>query len=138
MTMPAQSGPTAWTGWVYFAGVVAFMVGCLNVIQGLVALFKDEVYLVAGTGLVVTTDYTAWGAALLIWGVVLILAAFGLFSGAEWARWLAIFVVAINVIGQFAFFAAFPLWSLVVIGLGSAVLFALTVRWDEAVGGVRG
>ena len=130
--------PSAWTGWVVFAGVVAFVIGCFDIIQGFVALFKEEVYLVPGTDLVVTTDYTAWGIALLIWGGVMILAALGLFSGAEWARWFAIIVLIINLIGQFAYFSAFPLWSLIVIGLSLAVLFALTARWDEAKPGLQG
>ena len=41
-------------------------------------------------------------------------------------------MVIVNLIGQIAWFPAYPLWSLVAIGLGIAVLFALTVRWEEA------
>jgi hypothetical protein len=40
--------------------------------------------------------------------------------------------VFINLIGQFAWFPAFPLWSMVAIALDIFVLFALTVRWSEA------
>jgi len=40
--------------------------------------------------------------------------------------------VVINLLGQFAWFPAYPLWSLVVIALDVAVLYALTVRWNEA------
>ena len=129
--------PSAWTGWVVFGAIVAFVIGVFNVIQGFVALFKEDVYLVPAADLVVTTDYTAWGIALLIWGGVMILAALGLFSGAEWARWFAIIVLVINLIGQFAWFSAFPLWSLIVIGLSLAVLYALTARWGEAKPGLE-
>ncbi len=122
----------AWAGWIMFAGVMLVAVGVISAIQGLAALFKEEVYVVTEAGLLVTTDYTAWGWTLLIWGGVLVLAGLGLFGGKSWARWFAIVVVAVNMIGQFAWFPAYPLWSLVAIGLSTAVLFALTVRWNEA------
>ena len=82
----AQKAST-WSGWVIFAGVVLFTIGCLNVIQGLAALFKDNVYAVTESGLLVTADFTTWGWSLLIWGVLMILAGVGLFSGSEIARW---------------------------------------------------
>ena len=62
----------------------------------------------------------------------MILAGAALFSGKEWGRWFAIVVVVINLIGQIAWFPAYPLWSLVAIGLGIAVLYALTAGWKEA------
>jgi hypothetical protein len=117
---------------VVFAGVVMFTIGCLNVIQGFVALFKDDVYLVTENGLIATTNYSYWGWTLLLWGALMILVALGLFSGSEWARWFAIGAVVVNVIIQFSWFPAYPLWSLVVIGLDAAVLYALTAGWRGA------
>ncbi|MDH3227816.1 MAG: hypothetical protein OEM67_12125 [Thermoleophilia bacterium] len=128
----AQRAST-WSGWVIFAGVVLFTIGCLNVIQGIAALARSgETYAVPEANLLVATDYTAWGWSLIIWGAIMILAGLGLFSGNEFARWAAIIIVVVNLIGQFSFFPAFPLWSLVVIGLDLAVLFALTARWEYA------
>lgn len=121
-----------WSGWVVFAAVVLFVIGCLNVIQGLVALFKDEVYLVSEDGLLVVGDFTSWGIALIVGGAILILAGIGLMTGREWARWLAIILVIGNLIAQFGYFPSFPLWALIVIGLNTAVLFALTARWQYA------
>jgi uncharacterized membrane protein len=80
----------------------------------------------------VATDFDAWGWSLIFWGAVMILVGIGLFSGKEWARWVAIIAIVINLIGQFAWFPAFPLWSLIVIALDIAVLYALTARWQEA------
>ena len=123
---------SAWTGWVIFAGFVLIVVGCINAIQGLVAILKHTVYVLPSSQLTVTTNYKTWGWALLIWGIIMALAGAGLFSAKGWARWFAIFVVFINLIGQFAWFPAFPLWSMVAIALDIFVLFALTVRWSEA------
>lgn len=125
-----QSG--AWTGWVIFAAFVMFTIGCFNIIMGLAALLKDEVYLVSKNGLLLTTSYTYWGWWLIILGGLLILVALGLFSGNEAARWFAIFAVILNLISQFGWFPAHPLWSLIVIALDIAVLYALTAAWQGA------
>jgi hypothetical protein len=122
---------SAWSGWVVFGAIVMFTIGAIDIIQGLAALLKDEVYLVSDSGLLVTTDFTRWGWTLLIWGIVLILAGSALFSGKEWGRWFAIVAVGLNLVGQIAWFPAYPLWSLLAIGLEIAVLWALTVGWKD-------
>lgn len=133
-----SGGESGWSNWVIFGGIVLMVVGFLNVIQGLAALLKDEVYLISKNGLLVTADYTAWGWTILIWGAVLILAGVGLFMAQAWARWFAVVIVALNVVVQFAFFPAYPLWSLIVIGLDVIVLVALITRWEEAKTGLLG
>ena len=129
---------SAWSGWIIFAALVMFTIGAVNIIQGLAALLKDEVYAVTDSGLLVTTNFTAWGWSLIIWGIVLILAAAALFGGKGWGRWFAILALIINMVGQIAWFPAYPLWSLVAIGLGVAVLYALTAGWKEASADLRG
>ena len=131
MSSNVQDRGTAWSGWVIFAAIVMFTIGCFTVIQGFVALFKDDVLLVGESGLVATTNFSYWGWWLLIWGAVMIIVALGLFSGNEAARWFAIAAVVVNLITQFAWFPAYPLWSLVVIGLDLAVLYGLTAAWRD-------
>jgi hypothetical protein len=129
--------PSAWSGWVVFAAAVMLTIGAIDIIQGIAALVKDDIYLVTASGLLVTTDYTAWGWALIIWGIVVLLTGAALFSGREWGRWIAMVAVIINLIGQFAWFPAYPLWSMVAIGLGVAVLYALTAGWQAAKADLR-
>lgn len=136
MTTDTYEG-SAWSGWVVFAAVVMLIVGVIDIVQGLAAVLKDEVFLVTESGLLVTTDFTAWGWSLIIWGIVVILAAGALFGGREWGRWFAIVVLVINLIGQIAWFPAYPLWSLLAIGLGIAVLYALTAGWKGAKADLR-
>ena len=124
--------PSASSGWIIFAAFVMFTLGAIDIIQGIAALAKDEIYLVTESDLLVTTNFTTWGWALIIWGIVLILAAGALFSGKEWGRWFGIVAVIVNGIGQIAWFPAFPLWSLIAIGLEIVVLYALTAGWREA------
>ena len=129
--------PSASTNWVIFGAAVMLTLGALDIIQGLAALMKDETYAITESGLLVTTNFTTWGWSLIIWGVVLVLAALSLFAGRSWARWFAIIVIIINGIGQLAWFPAYPLWSLVAIGLEIAVLYALTAGWKDASSDLR-
>jgi hypothetical protein len=123
----------AWSGWISFAGIVIIIVGAMDVLQGFVAIIKDEYVVATPKGLAIL-DVTGWGWATLIWGALLIVAALGLLGGAGWARWLAIIGVAVNAIQQIAFQAnypqAYPLWNLVIIALNIVVLYALTARWQ--------
>ena len=122
----------AWSGWISFAGLVIIIVGVMDVLQGFLAIVKDE-YVVATSKGIAILDVTAWGWATLIWGALLILVALGLMGGAGWARWLAIIGVAVNAIQQMAFMAnypqAYPLWNLIIVALNIVVLYALTARW---------
>ena len=121
-----------------FAAFVIITIGAIDIIQGLAALLKDEVYVVGSSGLLVTTNFTAWGWSLIVWGVVLLLAGGALLSGKEWGRWFAIVAIVVNGIVQIAWFPAFPLWSLLAIGLEIAVLYALTAGWRGVKAELRG
>ena len=59
----------AWSGWIIFAGIVILIVGAMDVLQGFVAILKDE-YVVATSKGIAILDVTAWGWATLIWGAV--------------------------------------------------------------------
>jgi hypothetical protein len=122
----------AWAGWVLFAALLIVLAGAFNAIQGLVALLNDEFYVVTRDKLLVL-DITAWGWVMLIFGVVMVLVGLALNSGQGWARYCAIVVVALHAIAQLTFSSAHPFWSVLMIALDIVVLFALTVRWDEAV-----
>ena len=120
-------------GWIGFAGILLLLVGSIDFMQGLIALFDDEYFVVTEAGFLVL-DLTGWGWAMLIWGTLLVLAGLGLLSAQSWARWFAIVVVSLNFIAQLGFLgnSQYPLWSLTVIALNFVVLYALTARWTES------
>ena len=82
-------------GWIGFAGILMLIVGGIDFFQGLIALLEDDYYVPTGSGFLVL-DLTGWGWTMLIWGALLVLAAFGLLAGQTWARWFAIVVVGLN------------------------------------------
>lgn len=120
---------SGWTGLALFAGVVMLMIGVIHVIQALVAFLRPQFYLVGSNDLLVF-DFTTWGWLLLISGVILLAAGIGVMAGTLWGRVLGIMVTSINAIGQVAFLAAFPIWSIIVVALDVAVIYAIA-RYKE-------
>ena len=123
----------AWAGWVAFAGLLLMVIGGLDFLQGLVAVIRDQYYIVGDNGALVL-DVSQWGWIMMIWGIVLALVGYGLVSAASWARWVAILVVGLNFIAQLGYdgSSGYTLWSLTVIALNIIVLYALIVRWSDA------
>ena len=130
---PATRYPKAspWVGWIGFAGVIMVMLGSLHIFEGLIALFKDEYFVVAPSGLTVNVDFTTWGWAHLIGGVIVLLAGFGVLAGQVWARTLGVILALISVLVNVAFLAAYPLWSLIMIALAVVVIMALSVHGSD-------
>lgn len=127
-----DTAPSGWVGWVFFAGLMMIMVGSFHAIAGLVALFKDEYYLVGKSGLAWSVDYTTWGWVHLILGVVVALAGIGIMLGQTWARVVGIIVAMLSAIANIAFLAAYPVWSALIITLDVVVIYALVVHGREA------
>ena len=126
----------AWAGWVAFAGLLMMIIGGLDFFQGLIAVIRDQYYVLGDNGALVV-DISQWGWIMMIWGVVLALVGYGLVSAASWARWVAILLVSVNFIAQLGYDGGggYTLWSLCVLALNVIVLYALIVRWDDAKAG---
>jgi len=122
---------TAWVGWVAFAGTMMVLLGSFHVIQGLIALFNDEFYLVGKSGLTVHLDFTAWGWVHIIGGIVVAGAGFALFTGQIWARAVGVAVAMVSAFVNIGFLSAYPIWSAIMIGLDVLVIWALTVHGGE-------
>lgn len=118
------------TGWTIFAGVLCFIFGSLVALWGLAAVLNDNIVLVGGGGGVMLADITTWGWVHLILGSIVALTGLGLFAGAGWARWAAIFFVTVNIITQIVWFPAAPLWAFLMILLGAIVIYQLSARWE--------
>jgi hypothetical protein len=114
-------------GWAGFAGVMLIMIGVMDFIQGLVAVVNDTFYVV-GQEWVFEFDITAWGWIHMILGVVLVLSGAGIFSGNVAARTVGVIVAALAAVVNFAWLPYFPVWSIIVIAICVAVIWALTAH----------
>jgi hypothetical protein len=131
MSTPETTRVTGWVGWIWFAGLMLVMLGTFNIIQGLAAIFTDDVF-VPTEGGAILLDLTGWGWVHFLVGLLALLAGLGLFSGATWARVFAVIVVMINAIAQLASLNFHPVWSIIVITLDVLVIWALIVHGTEA------
>jgi hypothetical protein len=127
--------PSGWAiGWTYFAAFIMMMVGVWHAIAGLAAIFQDDVVVLAG-------DYffklstTGWGWIHLIIGIVIVLAGFGLFSGAVWARTVGVIMAVVSGISAFAWLPYQPFWSLLMGFAAISVIWALTTHGRDVVEG---
>jgi hypothetical protein len=118
------------SGWYPFAGTILILIGGINLLQGLIAIFKDDYFAVTKGGLLFL-DFTYWGVFWLIVGIVEIIVGFGVLNLRTWARVVAIVLLMLNVIVQFAFIAAFPIWTVAAIALNITVIFALMKPLDD-------
>ena len=132
MAQTRQPRMTGWVGWVLFAGIVMFVAGIFNVIEGLVALFNSDYFLVRPSGLVLHANYTTWGWVLLLFGVLLGFAGYGVLVGQTWARVVGVIVAALNALVHLTFIAAYPIWVVLTIALDVIVIYALIVHGREA------
>ncbi len=122
---------TGWLGWIWFAGIMMIVMGSFNAIEGLVALFRGEYYVVTEQQVLVF-DITAWGWITLLIGVLVALAGAALLAGAAWARVIAVVLAVVNAVAQLAFVSVHPLWSTIVIALCVTVIWAVVVHGSDA------
>ena len=122
---------TGWTGWIVFAGVMLVMLGVFHVIEAIVALVREDFYLVGSSGLTVSVNYTTWGWAHLILGVIAGLAGIGLLAGNMVARVVGVIVAMVSALANMAFVPAYPVWSLIIITFDVLVIWAIIVHGSE-------
>ena len=116
---------TRTNGWIAFASVMTGAAGGLNIIDGVVALYRTSVF--KDTMLVGNLRY--WAFAFIIFGVIQLVAAFAIYGGRSWARWFALVTVAVNAFAQLLAIDAYPFYAIAVIAYDVAIFYALAAHW---------
>ena len=111
------------TGWWVFAGILLAIAGVLNIIWGIGAI-SDAKFFIADQKYIISSLHT-WGWVTLIIGVVELIAAFSLFSGGGFGRWIGIFAAALASISALLSIPAYPFWSLCIFALSIIILYEL-------------
>jgi hypothetical protein len=115
-----------------FAGALMVIGGFFGALQGISLIAKGSFY-VQPEGYWIDTSASTWGWVLLIVGLVVAAAGFGVFSGAAWARWLGITVVSLQALSNFLFIPVQPWWAITVILVDLWVIHSLFVHRREYV-----
>ena len=127
---PASSG-SGWTGWIVFAAVLLFLAGLAQLVQGFVALVDDGFYVVRSDGLALDLGYSTWGLVHMIVGALAWLIGLGLLSGNKLARGAAVALAGFSAVANLLFLTAFPAWSLIIVAVDVAVIYAVVVHGGE-------
>lgn len=123
---------TGWLGWIYFAAAIMFVNGMFSFTQGLVLLIGPDSYTTANlNGDLFLLSLEGWGWWNVITGVLLLAAGGALFSGATWARVVAVIVAIISAVSQLLLVPVQPFWSLILIAIDVFIIYAVIVHGRE-------
>jgi hypothetical protein len=118
-----RSRPVA-TGVMLFAAALMILNGLFQLFEGIVGVAKNPIFINTGD-YVYKFSTTSWGVIHIVIGAVIMVSGFFVFTGAPWARAVAIFLVTIQAISNFFFLPYFPFWALAVIAIDIFIIWAL-------------
>ncbi len=118
-------GPRRGGGLIFFAAVLLVVVSFFNIIEGISAIANSHVF--TANAHYVFANLRTWGWITFIIGVLQLIAAGGIVTGSQLARWFAIAMVGLNAIDMMFFIPAYPIWALVIIAVDVVALYALCV-----------
>ncbi|WP_459545664.1 DUF7144 family membrane protein [Nocardia sp. X0981] len=113
------------------AAALLLTAGFITLFQGISAVADDEVF-VAGPRYIYEFDLTGWGWVHIVIGILLVLTALALMTGAVWARIVAIGLACLSIVANFLWIPYYPLWSILIIALDVVIIWAIAT-WDTEV-----
>jgi hypothetical protein len=123
--MSTYDDPVQGRGGVVFAAAMMIVIGVFQAIEGLVAIFDDD-WFVLTRHYTFDLNVTAYGWIHLILGLLILAAGCALFAGRVWAGVLAIFLAILAAIANFFFIPYYPFWSITIIALCVWVIWSVT------------
>jgi Predicted membrane protein (DUF2127) len=127
-TSPRRAGPSYETeehghGWVLFAGTMLMIAGALNFIYGIAAVSNSKFFI--GDAKYVITDLKTYGWILLILGAIQFFAAFSIWNGTEWGRWVGVASAGLNAIFQLLAINGAPFLSVTLFAVDVLIIYGL-------------
>lgn len=119
-------------GFSVFAGSLMMLGGIFQALEGLAAIFTND-FFVVGQNYLYQIDVTTWGWIHLVVGSIVALAGMFVFAGAAWARGVGIALAIVSAIANFFYIPYYPIWSLLIIALDIAVIWALASVGTEEI-----
>ena len=110
-------------GWLLFAGIMVLVAGVLNTIWGIAAIDSANFFLEDDR--YIFEDLNTMGWCVLVIGVVQLFAAFSIWSGGEFGRWVGIIAASVNAVFALLSIPGYPLWSIAVFGIDLLIIYGL-------------
>jgi hypothetical protein len=123
MSRYEETGPAYGFGWVLFAGIMLMIVGSMNILLGVAAVSNSAFYVHDADYILGSLNAHGW--VVLVIGVIQFCAAFAIWAGTEWGRWVGVASAAVNSIAQLLFIPSSPLLSLALFSLDIVVIYGL-------------
>ena len=110
-------------GWLLFAGIMILIAGILNTIWGIAAIDKASFFVEDERFII--EDLSTMGWVILIIGIVQLFAAFSIWSGGGFGRWIGIIAASFSAVGALLSIPGYPLWSIAVFGVDLLIIYGL-------------
>ena len=116
------------SGWLFFAGTVLGIAGIMRIFDGIWAFRYDGAIPDQLEGAILGTSLSSYGWLWIIIGIILILSSFAVLARSQFARWIGIIAGAVLAISAVSWMPYYPVWSLVYVGIGVLVIYALAAH----------
>ena len=121
----ATTGRSEGSGWLNFAATMFAVIGCFNLIDGIAAAAKDDLF--ADEALVVGS-LVMWGFLMIVIGALQLYTSYALFKRTDLGNVLGVFLCGISLVAQLFLLPAFPVWGVVIMAVDLVLIYALTVH----------
>jgi hypothetical protein len=111
------------SGWWLFAGVMMFIAGGFNIIEGVAALV-DEAYF-DRSGLL-WDNLTFWGWLILIIGILQLATCRFIYQRSQAGALLGIAMATVSAFAAFLALGGYPLWAITILVIDGLVIYGLT------------
>jgi LPXTG-motif cell wall-anchored protein len=109
--------------WLLFAGIMMALIAILNIIYGIAAI-GDSHFFVDDQAYILS-NLSTWGWITLAIGAIQLVAAFSIWNGHQFGRWIGIAVASASAIAALLSIPAYPFWSLAIFAVDILVIYAL-------------
>jgi hypothetical protein len=110
-------------GWLIYAGTVMAIAGVVGAIYGLAAISSSDSFDERADYMI--GDLETWGWIVLSVGLVQLVTGFGIWRGAQWARWVGVIAAALGSVVQLMWLPSQPLAALALFAVDLLVIYAL-------------
>jgi len=119
---------SAGMGWLFFAGTVLGLAGIMRIIDALWAFRYNGALPENLKDSVLGDNLTTYGWVFLLVGILLIMCSFLVLVRSQFARWIGMIGAGLLTISAVTWMPYYPVWSLMYVGVGVLVIYALAAH----------